>query len=357
MSDPTRLVPIHRVRHELERAVQRVRGGVRVATGGRNPEIGTSPKDVVWSHGRTQLWRYHSDRVRLRPPLLIIYSLFNRSSILDLLPGNSVVEQLTAAGFDVYLLDWGVPDERDAANRLEDYVDSYIPMAVDQVCRSSGADRVSLFGYCLGGVLAALHAAHHPASPLYSLTVLAAPADLRHLGPMSSVLAHSAPEAWLDERGMVPPSALLRGFQSLAPVGEITSRVNLVERLWDDDYVTSHLAMTSWATGQVPLPGGVAGQLRQMVRENALVEDRVMLGGDRVRLDDITVPFLQVLAKRDHIVPEPAAAPMIGLIGSQDKAELQLDAGHVGLMVGRTASRTTLTTIIDFLTSRSEVSS
>jgi len=81
------------------------------------------------------------------------------------------------AGFDVYLLDWGVPDERDAANRLEDYVDAAIPAAITQVCRRAGSGKVNLLGYCFGGVLTLLHAAHHPSSPLRSLTVMATPSS------------------------------------------------------------------------------------------------------------------------------------------------------------------------------------
>jgi polyhydroxyalkanoate synthase len=72
-------------------------------------------------------------------------------------------------------------------------------------------------------------------------------------------------------------------------------------------------------------------------------------------LSDITVPFLHVLASRDHIILESAAAPLIGLVGSRDKHELRLDAGHVGLLVGKTAAKTTLPTIIDFLKQRSRV--
>ena len=80
-----------------------------------------------------------------------------------------------------------------------------------------------------------------------------------------------------------------------------------------------------------------------------------MTGGDRVHLSDIAVPFLHVLANRDDIIPEASAAPLIGLVGSPDKHELRLDAGHVGLLVGRTAAKTTLPTLIDFLKQRSEV--
>jgi polyhydroxyalkanoate synthase len=354
MTEPGGWGPFGRIWRGVEQVALSGRNGIRIAAGIQHTEVGLSDKDVVWSHGRTELWHYRSEQVRFARPLLIIYSLFNRSYILDLRPGNSVVERLLAAGFDVYLLDWGVPDERDAANRIEDYVDSYMPMAIEQTCRLSGSDGVNLFGYCMGGVLSVLHAAHHPDSPLRSLTALATPADLQQLGPMSHILAHSELEAWLDDIGMVPPAVILGGFRALAPVGEITSRLNLVERLWSNDYVTAYQAMTAWATDQVPLPGGVARQLRQMVLDNALVNDRVTLGDEPVHLADITVPFLHVLAKRDHIVPESAAAPLIGLVGSEDKTELRLDAGHVGLMVGRTAARTTLPTIIDFLSTRWE---
>ena len=68
------------------------------------------------------------------------------------------------------------------------------------------------------------------------------------------------------------------------------------------------------------------------------------------------MPFLTVRATRDHIVPEASAAPLIDLVGSPDKHELRLDAGHVGLLVGRAAAKTTIPTIIEFLIERSEAS-
>ena len=74
-----------------------------------------------------------------------------------------------------------------------------------------------------------------------------------------------------------------------------------------------------------------------------------------MHLADITVPFLTVLANRDHIVPEASAGPLIDLIGSPDKHELRLEGGHVGLLVGRTAAKTTIPTIIEFLIQRSEI--
>jgi polyhydroxyalkanoate synthase len=119
--------------------------------------------------------------------------------------------------------------------------------------------------------------------------------------------------------------------------------------------VASYQAMTGWSDDHVPFPGAAARQTVQMlVRDNGMVTDRLTVGGDAVHLRDITVPFLTVRANRDHIVPPDAAAPLLDLIGSEDKHELQLDAGHMGLVVGRTAAKTTVPTILDFLKRRSE---
>ena len=353
---PSSMTVVERVRREVERNALRVRNGIRLAAGIGPSGVGQTPKEIVWRRGRSELWRYRTDRIRVSPPLLIIYSLFNRSYILDLQPGNSLVEHLLNAGFDVYLLDFGNPDERDAANTLDDYADDYLPAAVERVRRVSHDEQVNLLGYCFGGVLSVLYAAHHLDAPLRSLTALTTPADFQRLGQLGDLLGGGLDvEALLDADGNVPANVILQGFRTLRPTGEITQYVDLWERMWSDEYVAAYQAMTGWATEQVPLPGGVARQIAEMVRDNPLMTERLVVGGDRVRLSDITVPFLHVLASRDHIIPEASAAPLIGLVGSPDKHELRLDAGHVGLLVGKTAAKTTLPTIIDFLKQRSRV--
>ena len=90
---------------------------------------------------------------------MIVHSLVSRSYILDLRPGNSAVEYLVDAGFDVFMLDWGVPDELDATTASSTYVDEYLPRAVAAVRRETGCDEVTMAGYCLGGVIAMLYAA------------------------------------------------------------------------------------------------------------------------------------------------------------------------------------------------------
>jgi polyhydroxyalkanoate synthase len=362
MESTTRSRPstLERVRREIERNALRARNGISLVSGSAGPATGVSPKETVWSHGRAQLWRYRNDDVRYSPPLLIVSSLVSRSYVLDLTPGNSFIERLVAEGFDVYMFDWGEPDERDAHNQFEDYVDGYIPDAIARVQKLTGAPTVNLFGYCFGGVLALLHAAHNTSSPLNSLTVMAAPVDFHQMGPMGDAFGKTSVDvdAILDDAGNVPASVVLQGFKALAPVAQVTSYVNLFEKLWSEEFVATYAVMTGWANDHIPFPGAVARQTVDMlVGANGFVTDRVTIGGDRVNLADITVPFLSVVATRDHIIPPAAAGPVHEMVGSEEKDQLLLDAGHIGLVVGKTAARTTIPRIIDFLRTRSEAPS
>jgi len=92
-----------------------------VLTQGDAP-IGTTPKDVVWTHRKTTLYRYRSSARRHAVPILLVFALINRPDIFDLRSGNSFVEFLLGEGYDVFLVDWGVPDDEDADMGLDSYV-------------------------------------------------------------------------------------------------------------------------------------------------------------------------------------------------------------------------------------------
>ena len=72
-----------------------------------------------------------------------MFALINRPEIFDLRPGTSFVEFLLGEGFDVFLVDWGYPDEEDADMGLEEFVCDELHWAVRETLRASrrrGAD-------------------------------------------------------------------------------------------------------------------------------------------------------------------------------------------------------------------------
>src|SRR6476659_9775280 len=205
---------LQRLNRDVERSVLRARNGVRYVRGSHRPKLGATPKDVVWRSGKAELWRYKRPGVRYGPPVVIVHSLVSRSYILDLRPGNSTVEYLVNAGLDVFMLDWGVPDELDADNSLETYVDGYLPRALAAVRRVTGCDEVTLAGYCLGGVIAALYAAGHEDARVRNLILMATPIAFDEMGAMVAVLRDGRlnAENLLDDTGNVPADALYSGF-------------------------------------------------------------------------------------------------------------------------------------------------
>src|SRR5512135_1704115 len=114
--------------------------------------------------------------------------------------------------------------------------------------------------------------------------------------------------------------------------------------------MSAYQTMTQWTDDHVPFPGATARQsVEMLLQRNGLATGELSLGGDRFSLADIGCPLLNVVAMRDHIVPPPSALPLIDLVGSKDRDDLQLDAGHIGLAVGRSAAKVTIPKIIDFL--------
>src|SRR5690242_6352401 len=66
----------------------------------------TTPSTVLYEGGEVRLRYYPPMGKPTSTPLLLVYALIKRPFILDLQPGNSVIENLTSQGIPVYLTDW-----------------------------------------------------------------------------------------------------------------------------------------------------------------------------------------------------------------------------------------------------------
>jgi polyhydroxyalkanoate synthase subunit PhaC len=143
-------------------------------------QIAQTPKETIWTLNKAKLFHYIPTvppEQRHPVPLLLVFAVMNRASILDLRPGASFIEFMVSRGYDVYLLDWGSPGPEDAGMRFDDYVLEYIPRAVRKLKSFTGSDEFSLLGWCLGGLICTMYAALRPDDGLRNLILLTAPLD------------------------------------------------------------------------------------------------------------------------------------------------------------------------------------
>jgi polyhydroxyalkanoate synthase len=323
-----------------------------------DPPIGTSPKDVVWTHRATTLYRYRSSQRRHPVPILLVFALINRPHIFDLRPGHSFVEHLLDAGFDVYLLDWGLPGPEDADTGLEHYVCDAIPWAMREVRRASGVPDVTLLGWCIGGTLCTMHAALEGArSPARNLVLLTTPIDTegslyrKWVGPDAFDVEHVT-----DDWDAVPGVSIDIANKLMKPVTNLwTPYRRLAQAVYDgtadrEGYQT----MAKWIADNPAFPARAFREwVTWLYKENRLVSGRLRLRGRRVDLARIEQPLLVVTARADHIAPPANSRPLLERTGSRDVVHFDRPGGHIGLMAGSRAAREIWPDVVKWLAAHS----
>ncbi|MBM4354066.1 MAG: alpha/beta fold hydrolase [Deltaproteobacteria bacterium] len=329
---------VQTVKAELRAVAGRMVNGVQLATGAiKAPETGTTPHEVVLEVAGCRLLRYTDDTHRRhRHPVLFVPSLVNRAYVLDLVPDRSVVRYLQAAGFAVYLLDWGIPGTGDRTTTLGDYVEGRLDLAVDRIRQREKVSPV-LAGYCMGGSLAMMHAALHP-EKVATLVLLATPVDFEEAGLLRTWARSSAfnLDAFVDSSGLVSPDVLNMAFTMLKPSGQARNLYSLWKYGWSKDFLRSYLAISKWVNDPVPVAGEAFREyVQQWYRENRVMTGGLSAGGRNVDFGRITCPVLNVIAKSDHIIPPPCSMAADKVFKGSRKFENQVFAvGHIGLSVG-----------------------
>jgi polyhydroxyalkanoate synthase len=320
--------------------------------------IGATPKDVVWTHRKTTLYRYRSTNRRHSIPVLLVFALINRPDVFDLRPGHSFVEFLLDEGFDVYLLDWGVPDDEDADTGLEYYVCDALPWGMREVLRSSGADELTLLGWCIGGTLCALHAATAgAASPVRNLVLLTTPIDTTESLYGTWVGRDEFDVDFIADRcETVPGRSIDFANKLMKPVTNFwtTNRRVLQNSVDGVDQRASYQAMAKWVADNPPFPSRAFREwITWMYKEHRLVRGTLRLRGARADLARIEQNLLVITAGSDHIVPRANTVPLLELVSSADVTHFDRPGGHIGLIAGSKARREIWPDLATWISNRS----
>ena len=325
---------------ELDRNVRRLTNLGKLATAAE-PRTGQTPRQEIYKRNKSRLYRYASSR-RYRTPILFVPNLgISRPYIFDLMPNGSFIEHMTREGFDFYLLDWGVFGPEDNDLTFEECVTKILPRMARKVLETSGAESLSVLGYCMGAPLSASFVASHPEIPVKNFINMAGPIDFSQIGLFGLWLdkKYFDVDRFVDTLGSVPADLVKAGFKLLKPTMDLSTNLNLWWNLWNDKYVEGFTALNKWANEYVAFPGEFFRDwVRDFYQGNKLVRGELVFGGRPVRLRDIRCPIFVVGAKEDYIAPPACVRALIDAVGSQEKDYIELPGGHISLIAGRGAA-------------------
>ena len=306
------------------------------------PPVGTTPADVVHRENKWRLLRYKPTAgTKYQTPVLLVPSLINRHYVLDLMPGKSFTEYLVAQGHTVFTVDWGTPGDEDRYLDFDEVTDRYLGRAIRLASQAGPQEKAHVLGYCLGGTLAAIHAAARP-ERLASLVCVAAPVKF-HDGGLLSTWTNTPSfdlKALVEGAGNVPWQLMQSAFHMLRPTMNLSKAVHLVDRAWDDEYLNGLMALETWGNDNVSFPGACYEQyVDRLYRRDLLAKDELVVGARPAKLGNIKAPLLAVTFEHDNIVPLASAKALLDMVSSADKTQIHLPGGHVGAMVSKAAAR------------------
>lgn len=301
--------------------------------------INRTQSEVIPMAGRFDLLHYKPmAEQKHKTPLLIVYSLINRHYIMDLLPKVSIINTLLKQGFDIYATDWGTPDSTYKDMTIENYAHEYVENAVEKIKEITGSEKVSLFGYCWGGIFALIHSAIHPEN-VKNLILHAVPIDLEQTNTViENWTKHIDADELVSAFGNIPGWFLNVAFIMRDPVEALLKYWRYFSEPRSLDEMMQFFAIETWLYDSVPIIGPVYREIiNQIYKKNLLIKNKMKVGPDTVDLRKITMPVLNIIGTKDDLVPPSSSKSVMDVISSSDKKLIEFPTGHVGLCTSQNA--------------------
>ena len=317
--------------------------------------INRTPSEIIEMDGRFDLLHYKSPiPVKHKTPILVVGSLINRYYILDLLPKISIIKKLQENGFDVYVTDWRTPHSFDKDLTLDKYAHEYVEKAVDKISEVNGSEKITLFGYCWGGIFSLIYSALHP-ERVKNLILHATPADLE-IKPTSIELWAKKMNAdkLVKVFGNIPGQFLNMAFLMRNPIEAALKYVRFFGQPRTMSEMMQFVAIEDWLYDSRPIIGNVFQKIiDDIYKNNLLIKNKMKVGGKLVDLKKITMPLLNIVGEKDDLVPPQSSKSINGMVSSKDKNLIEFPTGHVGLCISASAHEKLWPEVITWLTERS----
>ena len=335
-------------------------------------ELNLSNHEIIFQKNNIKLLHYINNNNQQRKGsknnnniLLVIYAPINRFHILDLNPSKSIVRTLLNNDIDVYLLDWGYPGKKDNILTLKDYID-YISDAVDVIIQSriitttttassssSLPIKISILGYCWGGILSLIYTSTATAvnqkNKIDKLILMATPVDFSKDDTTVSLWTKSIDTDKIMEKfGHFDGYLLDFIFNMRNPSKFLFAKYfNLWKNLDNKEFVNTFFDVEKWLHDTPPIPGELYKKIvndcyknNLLITDNRKVEDEKDKGyTNKVNLNRITIPVLSIIAEKDNLVSPMSSLPIDGYISSKEKKVYKHSGGHVSLCISEKAHK------------------
>ena len=300
---------------------------------------------TLWEEGGSRLLSFAPNNASDGEPVLFVPSLVNRATVLDLMPGHSMLRWLAGQGVRPLLLDWGWPGEVERGFSLTDYVAGRLERVLAAIGRP-----VTLVGYCMGGLLALAAAQRNPGT-VSRLALLATPWDFHGAGGDAVSRALPALEPLLSLTGALPVDAIQGLFTLLDPGGVARKYRHFGTLDQASAEAARFVAIEDWLNDGVPLAAPVARDcLAGWYGQNQPTAGTWRIAGQVVDSRTIAAPCFLAIPSRDRIVPPESALPLAALL--PNVTVHRPASGHVGMVTGSQARDALWQPLLDWLQDR-----
>jgi polyhydroxyalkanoate synthase len=323
--------------NEVIQISQKLRRGQEVLRSIDKVEVATTPKELVWECDKVKMYHYtRTTPATCKIPVLVSFAIMNRHDVLDLQPDRSLMKKLLEEGLDIYIMDWGYPTKADRYLTMEDYILGYMGDAIDFVRKTHKVDKIHKMGICQGGLFSMIYASMFP-EKLQSLTTYVAPFDFNdtNCNMLYKWTKYVDVDTMVDTQGIISAGMLNSAFGMLKPSSDLAKYFGVMDMLEDKDKLMNFLRMEKWKADCPDLSGEMYRKyIKDLFRDNKLIKGELEMDGVKVDLKNMTVPFLNVYATEDNIIPNESSTAVMSKIGSKDKKEYAFPGGHIGVFVG-----------------------
>lgn len=349
---------LSKLAEDTEKFHERVKKGSDVLLDKLDTQIATTPYDIEYEEDRVKLKHYRPvTESSLKTPLLIVYALINRETMLDLQPGRSVVQSFLEKGIDVYMVDWGYPTRKDKFITIDDHVNGYMDNIADYILKKHKVKKINLMGICMGGSFCVMYSALHPGKVRNLITTVTPTNFETDQGLLHIWMKYIDVDSLVDTFGNMPGDMMNFGFLILNPARLMIDKyVGLLENIGDKTFVENFIRMEKWIFDSPDVAGETFRQfIVDCYQKNLLIQSKMMLGDQRVNLKKITMPLLNIYGRYDHLVPPAACDLLSSKVGSKDVQDDCLETGHIGIYVSSRVQNKLVPRIVKWLEERDTI--